>query len=296
MTKQYEDQPLDIRMGISKKHFDEHMANGQKGSVNGQTMAGGLVPSIDTDKGRNDLFSHLMSERIIRLDGPVDDTMAAIFCSQLDALEASDSGKEIKVYINSPGGSVTAGLAMYDKMRSINSPISTIVSGLAASMGSILSVAGDKRFMTPNAYIMIHQPSGGGRGTATDTGLGQEVINDMWDRLTDIYVAHTGIPHQFWNEILTRAEQNGYWINAEDGLGSGYVHNVIQPKKTTPYDPKEVAKTTGYNGRPSRHEELKETFDKFRDYRSNHLSPSKANDNNDKPAAPKKKNGSKGPK
>ncbi|MGM0422942.1 MAG: ClpP family protease [Pseudomonadota bacterium] len=204
MTKQrFEDLPEVVRAGTSEAAWDAYTPNDSSGSI---------VPNVRDGKGGIDLFSKLLEERVIRLDGQVDDGMAAVFVSALFLLENEKPDEEITVMINSPGGSVTAGLAMYDAMRNCSAPIKTVVSGMAASMGSILLCAGDERYATKNARVMIHQPSGGGQGTATDTHTGQKLIDKMWDDLTDIYVAHSGTPHEVWDKLLQSAEQRGVWL------------------------------------------------------------------------------------
>ncbi len=206
------------------------MKKEQTGTING-VDASRMVPNIRDEKGGWDLFSKLLDERIIRIDGQVDDAMASVVVSALQYLDAQEPGKEIKMYINSPGGSVIAGLAMYDAMRAIKSPVTTVVSGYAASMGSILLAGGDKRYATKNARVMIHQPSGGGRGTATDTRTNQELIEDMWDQLTQIYVDHTGVPHEVWDELL---QSGDVWLNVDQAMELGLVQKVVPNEKPGP--------------------------------------------------------------
>ena len=157
-----------------------------------------LVPMVveQTNRGERayDIFSRLLKERIIFITGPVEDGMATLVCAQLLFLEAENPKKEISLYINSPGGVVTSGMAIYDTMQFIKPPVSTLCIGQAASMGSLLLCAGDKdmRFATPNARIMVHQPSGGFQGQASDIERHAQDIIKMKRRLNEIYVKHTG--------------------------------------------------------------------------------------------------------
>jgi ATP-dependent Clp protease protease subunit len=157
-----------------------------------------LVPMVveQTNRGERayDIYSRLLKERIIFVVGPVNDNMASLVCAQLLFLESENPKKEIALYINSPGGVVTSGLAMYDTMQYVRPEISTVCVGLAASAGSLLLAAGQKgkRFSLPNSNIMIHQPSGGFQGQATDIEIHAKEILKTRDRLNKIYVKHTG--------------------------------------------------------------------------------------------------------
>jgi ATP-dependent Clp protease, protease subunit len=157
-----------------------------------------LVPMVveQTNRGERayDIYSRLLRERIIFLVGPVHDTVSSLICAQLLFLEAENPNKDIAFYINSPGGVVTSGLAIYDTMQYIRSPVSTVCIGQAASMGSLLLCAGaaGKRFALPNANIMIHQPSGGFQGQASDIEIQAREILRLRARLNEIYVKHTG--------------------------------------------------------------------------------------------------------
>mgnify|MGYP003576182333 CR=1 FL=1 len=157
-----------------------------------------LVPMVveQTNRGERayDIYSRLLKERIIFLTGGVDDNVAALICSQLLFLESENPKKEIAMYINSPGGIVTSGLAIYDTMQYIKSPVSTVCMGMAASMGSLLLCAGEAghRIALPNARIMVHQPSGGFRGQASDIMRHAEDILKTKQRLNETYAKHTG--------------------------------------------------------------------------------------------------------
>jgi ATP-dependent Clp protease protease subunit len=157
-----------------------------------------LVPMVveQTSRGERafDIYSRLLKERIVFITGPVEDHMASLICAQLLFLEADNPNKDIAMYINSPGGVVTSGMAVYDTMQYIRCDVSTVCIGQAASMGSLLLAAGakGKRFALPNARIMVHQPSGGFQGQATDIEIHAREILSIRGRLNDIYVKHTG--------------------------------------------------------------------------------------------------------
>ncbi len=169
-----------------------------------------LVPMVveTTNRGERayDIYSRLLKERIIFLTGGVDDAVASLVCAQFLFLESENPTKDISLYINSPGGIVTSGLAIYDTMRYIRPDISTVCIGQAASMGSFLLAAGakDKRFALPNARIMIHQPSGGARGQASDIEIQAREIIALKARLNKIYAEHTGQPLEVIEEAVDR--------------------------------------------------------------------------------------------
>jgi len=159
-----------------------------------------LTPIVieQTSKGERsyDIFSRLLKDRIIMLEGPIEERTASVLCAQLLFLESQDSKKDITLYINSPGGLVTAGMAIYDTMQYVRTEIQTIVLGQACSMGSLLATAGTKgkRFMLPHGRHMIHQPLGGARGQATDVQIQANELLRWKDELTKIYEKHTGQP------------------------------------------------------------------------------------------------------
>ena len=169
-----------------------------------------LIPMVveQTNRGERsyDIFSRLLKERILFLTGPVEDGMATLAVAQLLFLEADNPKKEISMYINSPGGVVTSGLAIYDTMQFIKPAVSTLCIGQAASMGSLLLTAGEKgmRFALPNARIMVHQPSGGFQGQVTDIMLHAQEILSLKKRLNEIYVKHTGQPFEAIENALER--------------------------------------------------------------------------------------------
>jgi ATP-dependent Clp protease, protease subunit len=195
-----------------------------------------FIPSVEevTARGsiRYDIFSRLLKERIVFIPGPIDDTMSTLIVAQLLFLEAENPKKEIAMYINSPGGVVTSGLAIYDTMQFIRSPISTLCVGQAASMGSLLLAAGrkDMRFALPNARIMLHQPSGGFQGQATDIMLHAQEILNIKKRLNDIYVKHTG---QALKKIEDALERD-YFLTAEMGVEWGVVDRVLEKRPDDP--------------------------------------------------------------
>ena len=169
-----------------------------------------LVPMVveQTNRGERayDIYSRLLKERIIFITGPIEDGMASLVVAQLLFLEAENPKKEVSMYINSPGGIVTSGLAVYDTMQFIRPPVSTLCTGQAASMASLLLAAGakDLRFALPNARIMVHQPSGGFQGQATDIMLHAQEILNLKRRLNEIYVRHTGQPLKKIEDALER--------------------------------------------------------------------------------------------
>ena len=190
-----------------------------------------LVPIVieQTAKGERsyDIYSRLLRDRVILLEGEVHDQMANLIVAQLLFLE-SEGEKDISMYINSPGGSVTAGMAIYDCMQFIKPDIHTIVMGQACSMGSLLAQAGapGKRFMLPNARHMIHQPSGGARGQATDMLIQVEEILAMKKNLTEIYVKHNSAGKTF--EQLTADMERDNFMSAQQALEYGLIDKVIQ--------------------------------------------------------------------
>jgi ATP-dependent Clp protease protease subunit len=196
-----------------------------------------IIPTVfeQTSRGwdRYDIFSRLLKERIIFVSGGVDDTAAAIITAQLLFLESENPKREISMYINSPGGYVTAGLAIYDTMQYVRSPITTVCMGLAASMGSLLLAAGEKgsRICLPNARVMVHQPSGGYRGPASDIERHAEDIIATKRRLNEIYVKHTGQPY----EVIERTLDRDFFMTAEEAQKFGLIDRVYE-KREAPVD------------------------------------------------------------
>lgn len=192
-----------------------------------------LVPIVveQTNRGERsyDIYSRLLKERIIFLTGSVHDTVASLICAQLLFLESENPAKDIAFYINSPGGVVTSGMAIYDTMQYIRSPVSTVCIGQAASMGSLLLCAGekDKRFATPNARIMIHQPSGGFQGQAADIEIQAREILALRERLNRVYVQHTGQAL----ETIERAMDRDNYMTAEEAKAFGLIDRVIDRRQ-----------------------------------------------------------------
>ncbi|MDA0359331.1 MAG: ATP-dependent Clp endopeptidase proteolytic subunit ClpP [Proteobacteria bacterium] len=191
-----------------------------------------LVPMVveQTNRGERayDIFSRLLKERIIFLNGPIDDGVASLVCSQLLFLESENPTKDISMYINSPGGIVTSGLAIYDTMEYIRPEVSTVCMGQAASMGSLLLTAGaaGKRYSLPNARIMTHQPSGGFQGQATDIEIHAKEILDLRQRLNGIYEKHSGKTIKQIEKIMDRDT----FMTAEDAKNFGLIDQVVEKR------------------------------------------------------------------
>jgi ATP-dependent Clp protease protease subunit len=194
-----------------------------------------LVPMVVEQSSRGerayDIYSRLLKERIIFLTGPVYDGVSSLICAQLLFLESENPNKEISFYINSPGGVVSAGLAIYDTMQFIRSPVSTLCMGMAASMGSLLLTAGakGKRYGLPNARVMVHQPSGGAQGQATDIEIQAREILELRKRLNQIYVTHTGQPVE---AIEAKLERDSY-MSAEEARDWGLIDEVVDKRPAT---------------------------------------------------------------
>ena len=188
-----------------------------------------LVPMVveQTNRGERsyDIYSRLLKERIIFLTGPVEDHIATLVCAQLLFLEAENPKKEIALYINSPGGVVTAGMSIYDTMQFIKPAVSTLCIGQAASMGSLLLAAGEKgmRFATPNARVMVHQPSGGFQGQASDIERHARDIIKMKRRLNEVYVKHCGRTYEEVEATLDR----DHFMDGEEALSWGVIDKVL---------------------------------------------------------------------
>ena len=188
-----------------------------------------LVPMVveQTSRGERayDIFSRLLKERIIFVNGTVHDGMSTLVVAQLLHLEAENPSKEISMYINSPGGVVTAGLSIYDTMQYIKPKVSTLCVGQAASMGSLLLTAGEKdmRFSLPNSSIMVHQPSGGYQGQATDIMIHAEFTQKLKRRLNEIYVNHTGQKY----EVVEAALERDNFMSPEDAKDWGLIDEIV---------------------------------------------------------------------
>ncbi|MEE2567576.1 ATP-dependent Clp protease proteolytic subunit [Hyphobacterium marinum] len=192
-----------------------------------------LVPMVVEQSSRGerayDIYSRLLKERIIFVTGPIEDHMATLIIAQLLFLESENPKKEIAMYINSPGGVVTAGLGIYDTMQYIRSPVSTSCIGMAASMGSLLLAGGEKgmRSATPNARVMVHQPSGGFRGQASDIERHAEDILKLKRRLYEIYVKHTG---QDYDTVEQKLDRDTF-LSADEAKDWGLIDHVFEKRE-----------------------------------------------------------------
>ena len=195
-----------------------------------ETYMNYLVPMVveQTNRGERayDIYSRLLKERIIFMVGPVNDGVASLICAQLLFLESENPNKDIAFYINSPGGVVTSGLAIYDTMQYIRPPVSTLCIGQAASMGSLLLAAGakGKRYTLPNSRIMIHQPSGGFQGQATDIEIHAKEILQTRSRLNEIYAQHTGQTVKVIEEAMERDK----FLSPDEAKSFGLIDEVVQ--------------------------------------------------------------------
>ena len=201
-----------------------------------------LVPYVveQTSRGERsyDIFSRLLNDRIIMLSEEVNDTTASLIVAQLLYLEAQDPDKDIQFYINSPGGSVTAGLAIYDTMQYVQPDVATVATGLAASMGQHLLSAGakGKRYLTPHARVLMHQPSGGAGGSATDIRINADLIIKMKQELAEITAANTGHTVE---EIIADSDRD-HWFSAQEALEYGFVDHIVRSSR-------EIGKQNGDN-------------------------------------------------
>lgn len=202
-----------------------------------------LVPMVveTTNRGERayDIYSRLLKERIIFLTGGVEDHVSSVICAQLLFLESENPKKDISFYINSPGGVVTSGLAIYDTMQYIRPNVSTVCIGQAASMGSLLLAAGapGKRYALPNARVMIHQPSGGAQGQATDIEIQAKEILSLRSRLNEIYVKHTGQDL----EHIERSMERDKFLSPEEAKAFGLIDEVVDQR---PFDDDDDASTS----------------------------------------------------
>ena len=196
-------------------------------------LTNNLIPMVVEQSSRGerayDIYSRLLKERIIFLTGPIDDNIASLICAQILFLESENPKKEISFYINSPGGIVWSGLAIYDTMQYVSSKIMTICVGQAASAGSLLLTAGEKdmRFSLPNSRIMVHQPSGGYQGQVTDIEIQTTEIKKTKQRLNEIYSKHTG---KKINEISNIMERDKYF-SPEEAIKFGLIDKIVESRK-----------------------------------------------------------------
>jgi len=207
-------------------------------SENTEITMQGLIPMVveQTNRGERayDIYSRLLKERIIFLIGPIDDAVASVVSAQLLYLEAENPSKDISIYVNSPGGVVTSGLAIYDTMQYISPDISTVCIGQAASLGSLLLAAGakGKRYCLPNSRVMLHQPSGGTQGQATDIEIQAREILLLRSRLNEIYAKHTGQKV----ETIADAVERDYFMSPEEAKEFGVIDEVVTSRPPAPDD------------------------------------------------------------
>jgi ATP-dependent Clp protease protease subunit len=198
-----------------------------------ENLTNNLIPMVVEQSSRGerayDIYSRLLKERIIFLTGPIEDNVASLVCAQLLFLESENPKKEISFYINSPGGIVWSGLAMYDTMQYISSKIMTICVGQAASAGSLLLTAGEKgmRFSLPNSRIMVHQPSGGYQGQVTDIEIQTKEIIKTKKRLNEIYAKHTGKDIKQVEEVMERDK----YFSPDEAIKFGLIDKIVENRK-----------------------------------------------------------------
>ncbi|PRY94847.1 ATP-dependent Clp protease proteolytic subunit ClpP [Hasllibacter halocynthiae] len=197
-----------------------------------------LVPMVveQTSRGERayDIFSRLLKERIVFVNGPVHDGMSQLVVAQLLHLEAENPTKDISMYINSPGGSVVAGMSIYDTMQYVRPKVSTLVCGMAASMGSVIAIGGAKgmRFSLPNAEFLVHQPSGGSQGTAADILISAKHIEQTRERMYQLYMRHSGQDYETVRAALDRDK----WMTPEEAKDWGHVDEIVESRDQVPSD------------------------------------------------------------
>ncbi|KAJ2158577.1 hypothetical protein GGF46_003669 [Coemansia sp. RSA 552] len=223
---------------VARRGYRTPLGLGRWDGQEASTFSGGalhrasLVPIVIEQSARGersfDIFSRLLKERIVMLNGPVNDTLSSLVVAQLLFLEAEDPEKPVSMYINSPGGSVTSGLAIYDTMQYIQCPISTLCTGQACSMGSLLLTAGSKgqRFALPHSTVMVHQPSGGAEGQASDIAIHAREILKTRERLNRIYEKHTAQSL----EVIERAMERDNFMTPEEALAFGLIDRVLEKR------------------------------------------------------------------
>ncbi|MBY5934062.1 ATP-dependent Clp protease proteolytic subunit [Tateyamaria omphalii] len=199
-----------------------------------------LVPMVveQTSRGERayDIFSRLLKERIVFINGPIHSGMSHLVVAQLLHLEAENPSKEISMYVNSPGGEVTAGMSIYDTMQYIKPKVSTLICGMAASMGSVVAIGGEPgmRFALPNSEIMVHQPSGGSQGTAADILISARHIERTRERLYQLYVKHAGQDYDTVKQALDRDT----WLTPEEAKEWGHIDEIVDQRSKPDDDEK----------------------------------------------------------
>lgn len=223
-------------LGMSSMHLEKYanvVGSRAQAQQVGAPNINGFTPNVIEERSMNivglDVFSRLMMDRIIFMGVPVTDYVANVIQAQMLFLESADSSRDVQLFINSPGGSVIAGLGIYDTMQYVNPDVSTICTSLAASMGSILLTAGEKgkRSILPNAYVMIHQPSGGMQGQFSDMEINYNLIKQLRERLYNIYVKHTDKDF----DTIEKDSDRDNWMTAEEAVEYGLVDEVLTKKK-----------------------------------------------------------------
>ena len=203
-----------------------------------ETYMNTLVPMVveQTSRGERayDIFSRLLKERIIFINGPIHSGMSHLVVAQLLHLEAENPSKEISMYINSPGGEVTAGFSIYDTLQYIKPKVSTLICDMAASMGSAIAIGGEPgmRFALPNAEVMVHQPSGGSRGMASDILISARHIERTRERLYQMYVKHSGQDY----ETVQKALDRDMWMTPEEAKDWGHIDEIVESRGKTGED------------------------------------------------------------
>jgi len=212
------------RMGISSLSSDKYIS-----SVYGSYISPTIIEERQLNIATMDVFSRLMMDRIIFLGVPIDDYVANIIQAQLLFLDSTDPGKDIQIYFNTPGGSVSAGLGIYDTMQFISSPVATICTGMAASMGAVLLTAGakGKRSALTHSRVMIHQPMGGAQGQASDIEITAREIQKMKRELYEIIANHSGNPY----DKVEKDSDRDYWMTAKEALDYGMIDQVLVRNK-----------------------------------------------------------------
>lgn len=240
MKKEFNSSASDVVMTVNPKDVDVDVS-AQISNANDV-----LVPSVRGKDGTGyDIFSQVLNDtRTIVVQGQVEAGMAGVIIAQLKYLEAKDPEEPIKMLINSPGGSIIDGLAIYDVMRQVSNPITTIGVGMQASMGSVLLAGGDIRMMAPNSQLLVHQGSGGGgEGTPSDLEIGRGFHQTLVDKLTTIYQDHIGLTKEYWGVVL----EHDTWFTAEQAKAIGFIHDIVatpegkqapyaQDRETSPVD------------------------------------------------------------
>ncbi|CAG8626988.1 8279_t:CDS:2, partial [Acaulospora morrowiae] len=221
---------------FSRNFINPNLSSQSHFAPRGQALIPFVVEQSSRGERSYDIFSRLLKERIVCLNGHIEDSVAAVVVAQLLFLEAENPEKPISLYINSPGGSVTAGMAIYDTIQYIQSPVSTLCNGQACSMGSLLLASGEpgKRYALPNSSIMIHQPIGGISGQASDIAIHAKEILRVRERLNKIYQKHT---NKHTLDEIEKAVERDHYMTAEEALEFGLIDRVLEKREVKPAEP-----------------------------------------------------------